>query len=208
MNRRNGRPRSPRTGLTIVELAVATSIFVVVGYALFGAVEMGRNSQQTVLRSVSSNSDIREANSTLIEELKTGGETTVVVDTLGDGNHQLTFMQRIEVGGSLEWGVFDESLGVTPEEQNKPGWQVRYTVVSVPLGGGEFDRRLVRQVLDEAVVVQSQRTVIEGLRDGADTPRGFSMTKSGDMWEISVATVGHHQNEQGQGTIFHVHMRN
>lgn len=200
--------RSSRAGLTVLEMVIATSIFVVVGYALVGAVQMGSSSQQTVYQVVSSNEDVREANTALTEELKTGGDSTVTVTTLGDGNHEMTFMQPVEVGTGLGWGVFDESFGATPEEQNKPDWQIRYTVKNVPLDGGGFDRRLVRQVLDEESIVQGEEVVMEGLRSGAESPPGFSVVQVGDMWEITVTTVGHSQNNQGQGANFHVHMRN
>ena len=186
--------RGSRAGLTVLEIVIATSVFVVVGYALIGAVQMGNNSRQTVYQVASTSEDVREAHTALIEELKTGGDSTVTVTTLGDGNHEKTFMQRIVVGAGLGWGVFDESFGTIPEEQNKPDWQIRYTVRNVPLDGGGFDRRLVRQILDEESVVQDEEVVMRGLRTGLESPPGFSAVKVGDMWEVTITTDGHSQN--------------
>jgi hypothetical protein len=130
------------------------------------------------------------------------------VTTLADGNHEMTFMQPIVAGGVMGWGVFNRAYGPDPEDQNKEDWQIRYTVESIPLGDGDFNRRLVRQILDEESEVQEQEVVIEGLRSGLQNPPGFSVIEVGDVWVVNVHTVGPHENSTGKGAEFHVRMRN
>lgn len=201
------RPARHRAGHTVLELTIATAIFSVVGYALVGAVEMGHNSQHTVLQVAASGEDIREAKDTLVAEMKIAGDSTVVVTTLADGNHELEFQHPVEVGGSLSWGVFDPKYGPDPADQNKEGWQIQYTVESLQQGG-ETNRRLVRRILDETSEVQEQRVIIDGLLDGASATPGFSVVQVGDMWVVRITTVGACQSGGAQGVQFHVNLRN
>lgn len=199
--------RARRTGFTLVELVLATGILLVIGYVLADAVGMGRNSQRSVMRLVSENQAIRTAAVTLTNELRAADAATLSISTLPDGNHEITYMQPIEVAGAPAWGVYDPSYGPDPESCNKPDWKVRYTVQNVPGEGGALVRGLVRAILDETGLVQEQDIVVVGLESGTATPPGFTMIQSGDVWEITISTVGRTTNGKGRGAVFHVKNR-
>lgn len=199
--------RHRQGGFSLLELMISLSIFGVIGYGLIEAVEMGGNSQEAVADAVESNEGMRSANSILSSELKLSSDDNITVVLLDDGNDQVTFMHPVQVAGVLDWGVFDATLGATEEEQNRPDWMIRYTVDTV-VQGTTVNRRLVRQVLDDLDVIQSTEVVLEGLRRGDAEPRGFSVRRAGDMWEIQVTVAGATEGSNGQGEVFHVKTRN
>ncbi len=204
-------PRERRTdraaGFSLVEMSISLAIFGVIGYGLTGAVQMGQASQAAVASMVATSGDLRTVNTILLNELKLTSDDNITVAALPDGNDQLTFMHPIEIAGVLGWGVFDTQLGTTEAEQNRADWQLRYTVESI-VEGGEVTRRLVRQIIDELDAIQDSEVIIEGLRAGTDNPRGFSVTRAGDMWNIAVSLVGTTPGSTGKGVEFHVKTRN
>lgn len=205
MLRRNQRRN--RRGFSLIEVTMAVSIFGVIGYGLFAAVDAGNNSQRAVASMVSRTQSMRAANATLAAELKLGTDSSIDVVVLPDNNHQLTFMHPIELAGALGWGVFDPTLGPTEAEQNRTDWKIRYTVDSV-IVGGVTNRRLLRQVLDDTGAIQDTDVLVEGLQDGAAVNPGFSVTRAGDMWAVQVTLAGATGGSNGGGVSFHVKTRN
>jgi len=207
MNLLHKHPATRRKGFSLVEVTVAMSIFSVIGYGLFAAVETSNGSQRAVSSAVAKNETMRSMKSIMADELKLAADDNITVVTLSDNNHQVTFMHPIQLAGSLGWGVFDPSLGPTEAEQNLPNWQVRYTVDSV-VQSGNVNRRLVRQVLDDSGAIQNTDVLIEGLKGGGAIPPGFSVTRAGDMWEVQVTLIGTTNGGHGGGVSFHVKTRN
>ena len=195
------RPRLRAAGFTLLETIVAVSVFVVVGYSLFGAVGMGHRSQSLVMQGAESNRQLRASRTVLMDELSTSSDANIVVVTLPDGNHQVDFMLPIEVAGNPTWGVSDRVLGTNEN------WRVRYTVQTIGAGQG-LNRQLVRQVIDATGNVMDSDVVAEGLADGQQFPRGFSMVQTGDVWDISITTAGHAAAAHGEEVDFHVRTRN
>lgn len=199
---------SGRSGFTLLESMVSLSIFAVVGYSLAVVVDVGNDSQRSVIRVATEDRSLREASTLLIDELRSSTDSTITVATLGDGNSQLQFRMPIEVGSALSWGVYDKSLGATYADQNKADWSLRYTVRNAPNSGGVVNRQLVRQILDEQQVVQKETVVAEGLRSGTVTPAGFRVVQTGDVWDVTVSTVGEIATKVGMEAGFHVQTRN
>ena len=191
------------SGFTIIESMVSLAIFGVVGYALAVVVDVGNHSQQTVIRTAAQGRALRSATTCLTDELRSSSDAQITVTVLGDGNHQVRFMMPIEVAGAMTWGVHDKTLGQDPADQDRPGWFIQYTVRTVGA-----NRQLVRQVLDNALVVQREHVITDGLRSGADVPPGFRMVRNGAMWEITLSTVGSTDGEAGIRAVFHVQTRN
>lgn len=198
------RKHGSRAGFSLVELSISLFVFTVVGYSLVGIVQIGNQSRETVTAKARLIEEMREANEALSEELQLASDANMTVETLPDGNDQVTFMHRIEVGGALQWGIFDASLGDTPDTQNMPGWRIRYTVESL---AGQT-RNLVRQVIDDAGVVVSESVVLENLREGTGDRPGFKVTAAGSMWEIRIAQEGADGHHGVQEMLFHVRTRN
>lgn len=194
-------------GFTLLELAVSTAILTAIAYTLSNAMIMAKGAHDAVMSAASENS-ARRASLELGEELKSANRDTVVIETLADGNHQLTFMLPIISGGNPDWGASDMRLSGDPELQSQAGWQVRYTVVVENLGGGKFDRQLWRQVLDDAGTVQLSDKVASGLRSGALLPRGFSVEEAGDVWEVTLTFDSETEGAPGRSASFHAATRN
>lgn len=186
---------------------ISVSLLAVMGYGLFLALATGIGSQRRVSSFADSNRALRDAHARLREDLLLSADDQLTITVLGDGNDQLDLMHPVEVGGVLEWGVFDESLGTTPAEQNRPDWLIRYTV-DVVVMGGVADRRLVRRIIDDLGAVRTEEILLTGLRTGTDDPPGFKIDPAGDLWQVTVSTEGTRETGQGRGTSFHVRTRN
>ena len=195
------------SGYTLLEMAISVTIFAIVGFGLVRAVDMGKGSQRAVAERVEANAQMRSVRSLIAEDLSLSDDDNISVEVLPDGNDQLSVMQPIVSGGDLTWGVFDMSLGDTDEDRNREDWKIRYTVDSVVAAWGT-NRRLLRQIVDDLDVVQQSEVVLEGLRHGAGDPRGFSIAKSGDMWDVQITMSGESHGAHTQGVSFHVRTRN
>jgi prepilin-type N-terminal cleavage/methylation domain-containing protein len=200
--------RKARAGFTLIEVTVSSALFLVLSYGLLMATSAMFRTHGAVLHSVSDNRMTRSCGSLLTTELRDTTESAVTITTLADGNHELSFMQPIDAGGSLDWGVHDPTLGPDEESQNQPDWRIRYTVRTVPDGGNPPYRELLRQIVDIDDVVRKEKIIVKGLRSGTDSPPGFTVNKTGDLWEISLATVANDPTLGGRHAVFHVRMRN
>lgn len=188
-----------RAGFSLLELTIATMIFLVVGLALKDTVLMADRSQSAVFEGAKTNRELRAASRRLARELRSARGSLLTVETLPNGCAQATFMTPIVVGGNDDWGVEDDFLtGGQPQAD----WSLRYTVVD------DGDRRLIRQVLDDAQVVQDQQVVLAGLSTDPNTP-GFTLAQTGDVWEVALVLDGQgDDDETGKQLDFHLRMRN
>lgn len=202
------RVAARRRGLTLLEMAIAVSIFTTLGLSLFTVVDTARRSQEAVSAGIANNEELRKAFSSIAEELQCTRESLVEVVVLADRNHQVTFQMPIELGGVMGWGVDERSLGTTEAEQVRPGWYLRYTVVQEVDPTGYVNHVLRRQVLDDAFAVQLEETIAEGLNEGDDDDPGFTVARAGEMWEVSFSTDGHGTGTNGRKAVFHVATRN
>lgn len=196
---RAAAPRSS-SGFTLIETMIALSVFVVIGYALVGAVGMGQSSSRQVISKAGSNAQLRKASLSFTDELVMANGATMTVTDLPDGNHQVDFMLPITVGNVQVWGVDEPMIGPNV------GWMIRYTV-EAQNGPEGVVNRLLRQVIDDAQVVQSTKVVAEGLRAGVAQP-GFSCVQTGDVWVTTIRTEGDEASSHGKEMEFHVRIRN
>lgn len=198
--------RPDRRGFTLLELMISASIFSTLAYALTQAVRMADRSHATVTHVASTSRALGKATAKLQRELKSAQVATMTVTETLDGNHEVTFLHPVTVAGDPVWGVRDKRLGPTAAEQNKLDWQLRYTVRDEQLGAGQSERHLLRQVLDDAGVVQLEDRLLRDLTDGP-TPPGFTIVQNGDVWEITLTTAGEGVGD-GRESVFQVRPRN
>lgn len=206
MNSRHASRRARRRGFTLLETTVSLGVFLVLSYALVVTLDMANDSQSAVSLRSSQVRAARTTQDTFADELRQADSDDVQIETLPDGNHQLSLRQPIEVAGAAAWGVFDRSLGATDEDRNRQDWRVRYTVVEGAENGATV-RRLVRQIVDEDGAVQRQLTLRSGLLSGAGARPGFQVTRVGDVWRVQIAAAQHGSNTH-QVEDFHVGFRN
>jgi prepilin-type N-terminal cleavage/methylation domain-containing protein len=197
-----------RAGFTLLESIVALTIFAMLGYGLTVVVGLGHHSQRTVANMSAEDRSLRAATTAMIDELRVSSDSTITVTPLADGNHQVRFMQPIDVAGVATWGVYDKMLSTNPANQTHANWHVQYSVKDVPAGNGTVDKELVRQVLDDTDTVRLEKVLAEGLRTGAQNPPGFNMVKAGLVWQITLSTVGKVEGKAGIREVFHVRTRN
>lgn len=203
------RSRASRSGgFTLVETTIALTLLLVLGYAVTTSMQVARNSNSTVDRVATEDRALRAAADALIEDLRSTNAANVTLTSPAGQNGTLVLRVPIEVGGVVAWGVHERALGPTPAEQDRVGWSVRYRVVDVPLGNGAFDRELRREVLDAGGAVRADDTLMRNLRSGAADPVGFRVAAVGDVWEITLSTVGALAGRAGMRQVFHVRSRN
>jgi prepilin-type N-terminal cleavage/methylation domain-containing protein len=200
-------PKRARAGFTLLETLVALVIFSVLGYALGVAAEVGNDSALEVVRGTGQNRELRAATLNLATELRSSTDASISTVTLADGNHRLRFQHPITVGGAQVWGVYDRQLGNTAALQNRADWVVQYTVRDQAVNG-VVEKQLVRQLLDEAFVVQREKVIATGLRGGLAAPAGFRVVQNGAVWEITLSTAGSMASNPGKSVVMHVNTRN
>ena len=197
-----GHPaRSSRCGgFTLVEVSVAMTIFLMIGVAVSHTVKMADGSQDTVREMSEENKGHRKAVSELMDELRTAGAETLEVETDQDGNHILTFQQRIPVGSEVElgWGVDDATLGTQQD------WQVRYLVKTEQPAGQAETRRLMRQVLNSEQALEREAEVLASLSQEGPA---FLVDSMGSMCQVTLVTEGLAGGRESE-SVFHVRPRN
>lgn len=194
-----------RRGLTLIELTIAMSVFLVVGYVLARSVEMSRDVHGSVEAVANDNADLREVVQRVGDDLRVARTATVDVVTLPTGDQQVTLEQPIVVGGNPDWGAFVPELGPTEADRNRPGWRVRYTVRATPFNGG-VRRDLVRRLLDDTGVLQREDVLFEGLAGGGTA--GFQVISAGDVWEVRLTAQGVGPDGTGRQAVMDVRTRN
>lgn len=200
-------PRRARRGYTILELLASLTIFAVIWYSLAIAIRTGVRAERAVADAGEANRELRRAVGTLTDELRWSNEATVAVATLADGNHSLSFMMPIQVGGNQDWGVYEQTLGDDDDERNRPDWRVRYTVVDANVGSGT-EKRLVRQLVDDAGAIQKESVLATRLNAGGGATPGFRAVKTGDVWVLTLSTQGIDGSTEDSTEVFHVRIRN
>ena len=186
-----------RCGMTVVEMSISLMIFAVLGGAVLQTVDLSHDSHSAVADVVADNETLREAAKSLGLDLRLSADTRITVTQLADENHEVTFQVPVLDGNVLSWGVSADYLGLG--EGDEVDWSLRYTVEEA---NGE--RTLVRQILDDADVLQIEEVIAEGLRSGAEDPPGFQVEQIGDIWEITLSIDGNGVRSEE----FHVWMRN
>jgi hypothetical protein len=202
---------SQRSGMTLVEVAIASLSFAVIGYILSTSMEVGVRTQETVSETVTSLDILREGAGDLRSTLRTAKDDSVELTQLASGDTQMTLQQPLTVGGTLTWGIYDTHLGSDTDDNTQVDWSVRYTVVSVadPSNSSTGVRNdLVRRLLDAAETVQFEEVIVPGLFQGGSTDPGFDVQKVGDLWQVSIQSAGKFNNTKGPSTNMQVRARN
>ncbi len=202
------RIRRECSGYTLLEVAIAASLMSILTYSFVVASNMGSNSYRAVERASDSTKKVRDVGESIKQEFMTTDQDNVNIVVLPDGNHQVTFQQPLILAGALTWGAYDATWGPNEVDKNQPDWWIRYTVQDFIGEDGDAQKRLVRQVLDVADIVQEQDTVATNLRSGAGANPGFQVTQTGDVWVIQMYTEGQIEGSLGEGAAFNVRIRN
>lgn len=195
--------RPARHGFTLVELAVALTIFTVLGYSLISALRLSDNSRTAVADMVEQNEQLRAGAGDLSDALRLSTESRVTITNLADENHELTLQLPVVVGGALGWGVpasYLSTAGATDQEN----WSLRYTVIVDAGGTGSGERSLVRQVLDDGGALVDSLVLVKGVLPGDGGMPGFEVEKTGDVWEVTLSL----DKGTGKSEVFHVFPRN
>jgi prepilin-type N-terminal cleavage/methylation domain-containing protein len=207
MSRSLRKAQRVRAGFTLLEAMIAVSIFSLVGYGLFLAMDIGNDSHGTVLSVTANSRAVRESSRILHDELSATSDASIQVAVLPDQNNSLTFQVPITVEANPSWGVYDRRLGATEAEWNREDWSIRYTVVSQVIEGTQT-RRLMRQLLDEVGDAQFQETIAENLCAGTGEAPGFRVEDTGEVWLVTCSTSPDPEHQAISTNTFHIRTRN
>jgi type II secretory pathway component PulJ len=190
-----------RRGLTIVEIAIASTIFAVVAYAMMLGASMGMRSEQAVASMVVESRTLHEACEHLEEELSNAAFDRIEHEVDEQGYSSLTFQVPVETETGLDWGVVDRALGASDAERSRVGYSLRYEAVALSDGS----RELVRRILDEDGDIVHQDVVVAALATAG--PAGFTVEDTGAVW---VVTIRHARGQRANAeeVVLHVTSRN
>lgn len=186
-------------GFTLVELAASMAISAIVLMAVIGLIRISQGGARISSSMTSSWGDIRRTSGTVADDLAQCALARMGLVTVS-GEQELTVQRPLgTTGGVVDWGVSDPTQ--TLANRLRLGWFVRYRVVTV---AGE--RQLVRQMLDSALVVQSEQIMVRRLRQGSANPPGFRVAANGAMWTVTLSVAG--PTGAAETLSFDVSMRN
>lgn len=190
-----------RRGLTLVEIAIASTIFAIVAYAMMLGASMGMRSEQAVASMVVESRTLHETCARLEEELSNAAFDRIEHEVDEQGYSALTFQVPVETETGLDWGVVDRALGASDEERSRVGYSLRYEAVALASGG----RELVRRILDDEGDVVHTDIVVAAL--AATGPAGFRVEDTGAVW---VVTIRHARGQRANAeeVVLHVTSRN
>ena len=180
----SGKP-SPTGGFTLLEVIISIAVFGVIGVGLTQGVKIADTTQQSVSSESGHNRNMRDSVVLLRDELKACQDSSIEVETSPNGNHQLVFQVPVESGIGTGWGVYDRKLGSTTAEWNRVGWKLCYLVRE----NNQGQACLVRQIIDGGGDLQRETEIVSHvLANGQEEGPGFSVTATGDVWEVTLRT--------------------
>ena len=189
------RSASSRSGFTLIEVILASTLFVGIGYVLIMSTRASEQSHRTVVRNAASNDTLREVSKSLQDELRAARSSTLVLTQPTNGNATIRFQTAIAgTGGVSVWGVFDRRISPNEALCNQPGWFIQYAVEQTALAPNV----LVRRVIDDSGATQL-------IHQMAHDVVSFTVDDSGEVWGLQLETLGSEGKRQDE---FDVLIRN
>jgi prepilin-type N-terminal cleavage/methylation domain-containing protein len=163
MTRRVGK----EYGFTLLETAIAVSIFAVILTIIGSVLVASTGSADYIVGDSISRRDMQRALDTIQDDLRRSGPSVVSVNSVPDEHDVLTLQTAGPWTGEVEWGATD-TAGVWRES-----WSTRYRVVN---------SSLVRETLDGEGALQGVPTTLTRDIDEAEgTSKGFEVTQNGSV---------------------------
>ena len=184
-----------RSGFTLVETLIASTLFVGIGYVLIMSTRASEQSHRMVSQNVASNGTLRDVSQRLQDELRAARLSSLTLDQPSNGNATIRFQTAIAgTGGTSSWGVFDRRISPDETLCHQPGWFIQYAIEQANLA----PNALTRRVLDAAGTTQLVHVM-------AHDVVSFTVDDTGDVWCLRLETLGS-QGKREDG--FDVHIRN
>ena len=173
------RPSPARAGVSLLEVGVASTIFVGRGYVLALSVRVSDASKATVEDVADANASMRETTTLLRDELRAARASTLSVVDAGDGFSRGQLQTALpSTGGNFAWGAYERELDVDEASCYREGWSIEY--VADPTAGD--NPPLERRVLNAGGSVVHTKTL-------ATSVSQFSVTEAGDVWVVELTAV-------------------
>jgi len=193
--------KNSRRGMTVIEIAMASTLFAVVAYAMMAGASMGVRSERAVAQMVVESRALHETCARLEEELSNAAAAGIAHAVDENGWSSLELQMPFMTDAGLVWGVVDRALGASDVERARVDYRLRYEAVA--LAGGS--RQLVRRILDEeGDIVHNEIVVTELAVSGAP---GFTVSDTGAVWVVTIR-YAQGSKAQAQEVVLHVTSRN
>lgn len=196
--------RRGRSGVTLVEISMASLIFTVIAFGMVTAASMGVRTEQAVSKSVVDMRALHDTCAKLEEEIGYANLAGIQHEVDPAGFSTIEFQVPIDTDLGLDWGAYDKRLGTTELERSRAAWVTRFFAEIVP--GTDGERRLVRQILDDEDTEQLRDVLVERVDTEGPLP-GFTAEDTGTLWVLTVRLPAD-ENDVRQEAVIHVRSRN
>ena len=168
-----------RAGVSLLEVVVASTIFVGLGYVLALSVRVSNASKDTVEDVAVANASMRETTTLLRDELRAARASTLTVVDAGEGFSRVQLQTALpSTGGNFAWGAYERELDVDESSCYREDWSIEY--VADPAAGQ--NPPLERRVRNAGGSVVHTKTLAASVSQ-------FSVTEAGDVWVVELTAV-------------------
>jgi hypothetical protein len=177
--------RPDNRGVTLVELAIASTVLIVLLAGTYATVLRASDSWGSVVTTTGIQHEVRETMRRITEEMKRGAN--LKIDASNPHADVVSFQIPLAiVDGKVVWGASKTHL-TTGKLIRKPGWWVQYRVVNRRRLDGTLDRILVRRVLDgHGLPVGGDEGIAEHVDIARKEKKGFAVTRNANLYAISL----------------------
>lgn len=170
---RHAAGRRKVAGVSLIEVSIASVMFVGMGYVLSLSMRASERSHDTVQSVATGNEEVRATTVSLRDELRSARASSISVAEYGGFAH-LRFQVPVEgTGPEPAWGAFERELDHDEAACHREGWWIEYTADAT---AGEHPP-LVRRVVDANGEIRHTETL-------ASRVSRFRVTEAGEVWVV------------------------
>lgn len=189
-------------GYTLVEVAVAMSMLVLMIGGAYTSVSQAGDSWTSVVTKTKAQNESRACINEVAEDLKQAGNIWLDKTTY-DYTDVVRFQMPLGIDsvGDVLWGARESLTGLIGSRQvtKQQAWWVEYRVHQNRTSDGKTNWQLIKTYLDGTGNYTGKKVVIANHIDKPRDSKGFAISRSGDLYSIRIR-LGFPTDKEAFGT--------